>query len=189
VNFLGRARHERTKSIGDGTPWQLACADVRPAIELFDAGTLLKARGFANQRPVARGGAPDRVPSHLCTALILARPSDSWARSRARHRNHSAPWQARPAKQMRRGAKAADCERTLRNWHGGLLVVRGTKRRRPMSLIKWALVFLVISLIAAIFGFGGIAAASADIARILFFIFVVIFVVLLVLGLMAARRV
>jgi uncharacterized membrane protein YtjA (UPF0391 family) len=43
--------------------------------------------------------------------------------------------------------------------------------------------------IAAIFGFGGLAAASADIARILFFIFVVIFVVLLVLGLMAARRV
>ena len=36
-----------------------------------------------------------------------------------------------------------------------------------MSLLKWALIFLVVSLIAALFGFGGIAAASADIARIL----------------------
>ena len=38
---------------------------------------------------------------------------------------------------------------------------------------------------AAIFGFGGVAAASADIARILFFIAIVVFVVLLVAGLMA----
>ena len=50
-------------------------------------------------------------------------------------------------------------------------------------------IFLVVSIIAAVFGFGGIAAASADIARVLFYIFVVIFVVLLILGLVAARRV
>ena len=49
--------------------------------------------------------------------------------------------------------------------------------------------FFLISIVAAIFGFGGIAAASADIARILFYIFVVIFLVLLVLGLLAARNV
>jgi uncharacterized membrane protein YtjA (UPF0391 family) len=52
-------------------------------------------------------------------------------------------------------------------------------------MLKLALFFLVVSLIAALFGFGGIAAASADIARILFFIAIVIFVVLLVAGLMA----
>src|SRR4029078_9740676 len=57
-----------------------------------------------------------------------------------------------------------------------------------MTLLKWALIFLVVSLIAALFGFTGISAASADIARVLFFIFLVIFVVLLVLGLMAGRR-
>src|SRR5438067_5837216 len=56
-----------------------------------------------------------------------------------------------------------------------------------MTLLKWALIFLVISLIAALFGFGGIAAASADIARILFYIFIVIFLVLLILGLLGAR--
>jgi len=58
-----------------------------------------------------------------------------------------------------------------------------------MSLLKWALIFLVISIIAAVFGFGGVAAASADIARVLFYIFVAIFVVLLMLGIVAARRV
>ena len=40
-------------------------------------------------------------------------------------------------------------------------------------------------MIAALFGFTGISAASADIARILFFIAIVIFLVLLVAGLMA----
>jgi uncharacterized membrane protein YtjA (UPF0391 family) len=52
-------------------------------------------------------------------------------------------------------------------------------------MLRLALFFLVISLIAALFGFTGISAASADIARILFFIAIVIFLVLLVAGLMA----
>ena len=52
-------------------------------------------------------------------------------------------------------------------------------------MLKLALFFLVVSLVAALFGFGGIAAASADIARILFFIAIVVFLVLLVAGLMA----
>jgi uncharacterized membrane protein YtjA (UPF0391 family) len=58
-----------------------------------------------------------------------------------------------------------------------------------MSLLKWALIFFVVSIIAAVFGFGGIAAASGDIARVLFYIFVAIFVILLILGIVAARRV
>ena len=40
-----------------------------------------------------------------------------------------------------------------------------------MSLLKWALVFFVVSIIAALFGFTDIAAATADVARILFYIF------------------
>jgi uncharacterized membrane protein YtjA (UPF0391 family) len=51
-------------------------------------------------------------------------------------------------------------------------------------MLRLALFFLIVSLIAALFGFGGIAAASADIARILFFIAIAIFLVLLVAGLM-----
>ena len=55
-------------------------------------------------------------------------------------------------------------------------------------MLYWALVFLLVSLVAALFGFGGISAASADIARILFFIFVVLFLVSVVFGLMRRGR-
>jgi uncharacterized membrane protein YtjA (UPF0391 family) len=58
-----------------------------------------------------------------------------------------------------------------------------------MSLLKWALIFFLISIVAAVFGFTGISLASADIARSLFYIFLVIFLILLVLGLTIARRV
>ena len=49
-----------------------------------------------------------------------------------------------------------------------------------MFLLRWALLFLVIALIAAVFGFGGVAEGATDIARVLFFIFVAVFVVLLI---------
>jgi len=49
--------------------------------------------------------------------------------------------------------------------------------------------FFIISIIAAIFGFTGIAAAAAGIAKILFFIFLVICVIFLVLGIMAGRAI
>lgn len=49
-------------------------------------------------------------------------------------------------------------------------------------MLRAALVFLVVAIIAAVFGFGGIANVSTDFARILFFLFLVLFVVSLVLG-------
>ncbi len=51
-----------------------------------------------------------------------------------------------------------------------------------MSILKWALIFFLISLVAGVFGFTGLSAASADIARVLFYIFGVIFLILLILG-------
>jgi uncharacterized membrane protein YtjA (UPF0391 family) len=53
-------------------------------------------------------------------------------------------------------------------------------------MLSWALIFFVVAIVAAIFGFGGIASASAGIAQILFFIFLVLFVVSLIMGM--ARR-
>jgi len=50
-------------------------------------------------------------------------------------------------------------------------------------MLHYAVVFLVIALIAALFGFGGIAAGAVEIAKVLFFIFLVLFVVSLVVGL------
>jgi uncharacterized membrane protein YtjA (UPF0391 family) len=56
-------------------------------------------------------------------------------------------------------------------------------------MLRWALVFLVIGLIAGVLGFTAVAGASIAIAKTLFFIFMVIFVVLLIAGLTVARRI
>lgn len=50
-------------------------------------------------------------------------------------------------------------------------------------MLHYAIVFFVVALIAALFGFGGIAAGAVEIAQVLFFIFLVLFVVSLILGL------
>lgn len=49
-------------------------------------------------------------------------------------------------------------------------------------MLGWALTFLVIALVAALFGFGVIASGAATIAKILFFVFLVLFVVSLLFG-------
>ena len=49
-------------------------------------------------------------------------------------------------------------------------------------MLYWAVVFFVIAIIAAVFGFTGIALATAGIAKILFFIFVVLFILALIFG-------
>jgi len=54
-------------------------------------------------------------------------------------------------------------------------------------MLYWAAVFFVIALVAALFGFGGIAAGAVEIAKILFFVFLIIFAVTLVLGLIGRR--
>jgi len=50
-------------------------------------------------------------------------------------------------------------------------------------MLQYAVVFFVIALIAAVFGFTGIAVGAAEIAKVLFFIFLVLFVISLVVGL------
>ncbi len=50
-------------------------------------------------------------------------------------------------------------------------------------MLHYAIVFFVIAVIAAIFGFGGIAAGAIGIAKILFYIFLALFLVSLVFGL------
>jgi uncharacterized membrane protein YtjA (UPF0391 family) len=56
-------------------------------------------------------------------------------------------------------------------------------------MLKWALIFALISLVAAIFGFGGIVTAGADIAKILFLIFVALCVLFLALSVYNARNI
>ena len=54
-------------------------------------------------------------------------------------------------------------------------------------MLHYAVVFFVIALVAALFGFTGIAAGAVEIAKVLFFIFLLLFVVSLVFGLMRRK--
>ncbi|NDP41397.1 MAG: DUF1328 domain-containing protein [Aromatoleum sp.] len=54
-------------------------------------------------------------------------------------------------------------------------------------MLHYAVVFFVVALVAALFGFGGIAAGAAEIAKVLFFIFLVLFVGSLIWGLINRR--
>ena len=56
-------------------------------------------------------------------------------------------------------------------------------------MLRWALIFLILGLIAALLGFTGIAGASIGIAKVLFFLFLAIFAVMLILGLTVYRGV
>jgi uncharacterized membrane protein YtjA (UPF0391 family) len=71
----------------------------------------------------------------------------------------------------------------------GLAVTTAQRPEFHDVIAEMALIFFLVSIVAAVFGFTGISLASADIARILFYIFLVIFLILLVLGLTIARRV
>lgn len=55
-------------------------------------------------------------------------------------------------------------------------------------MLKWALIFLVLGLVAGALGFGGIGGAFIGIAKFLFFVAIALFVIFLVLGIMAGRK-
>lgn len=54
-------------------------------------------------------------------------------------------------------------------------------------MLHYAVAFLVIALIAALLGFGGIAAGAVEIAKLLFYVFVVMAVAAFVISLMRKR--
>ena len=56
-------------------------------------------------------------------------------------------------------------------------------------MLGWAITFFVIALVAGVFGFGGIATASAGIAKIIFFVFLVVFLATLIFGAVRGRKV
>ncbi|MHB9155812.1 MAG: DUF1328 domain-containing protein [Endomicrobiales bacterium] len=49
-------------------------------------------------------------------------------------------------------------------------------------MLSWAVVFLIVAIIAALFGFTTIAGAAVGIAKILFFIFLALFLIFLIMG-------
>jgi uncharacterized membrane protein YtjA (UPF0391 family) len=55
-------------------------------------------------------------------------------------------------------------------------------------MLRWALIFLVVALIAGALGFTGVAGASAGIAQILFWVFLAVFLISLLVSLASGRR-
>lgn len=55
-------------------------------------------------------------------------------------------------------------------------------------MLRWALMFLVVALVAALFGFTNVAGTSIAAAKILFFVFLVLFVVSLIMGTRTPRE-
>jgi len=49
-------------------------------------------------------------------------------------------------------------------------------------MLRWTVTFLIIAIIAAILGFGGIAVGAAAIAKIFFYIFIVLFILSFFIG-------
>jgi uncharacterized membrane protein YtjA (UPF0391 family) len=56
-------------------------------------------------------------------------------------------------------------------------------------MLKWALIFFIISIVAGLFGFTGVAAGSAAIAKVLFGIALILFLIFLILGLTIYRKI
>jgi uncharacterized membrane protein YtjA (UPF0391 family) len=54
-------------------------------------------------------------------------------------------------------------------------------------MLGWALTFLIVALIAAVLGFGGIAGLSIEIAKIIFFVAIILFLISAVFGLIRGR--
>ncbi len=57
-----------------------------------------------------------------------------------------------------------------------------------MVFLKWASIFLVIALVAAGFGFSGIAEGAAGIASFLFYLFLVVSLIFLVVGIILVKK-
>jgi uncharacterized membrane protein YtjA (UPF0391 family) len=55
-------------------------------------------------------------------------------------------------------------------------------------MLSWAVTFLIIALIAAFLGFGGIAIVSIELAKIVFFVAIVLFAISAVVGLIRGRE-
>ncbi|ODN71872.1 DUF1328 domain-containing protein [Methylobrevis pamukkalensis] len=55
-------------------------------------------------------------------------------------------------------------------------------------MLGWALTFLIVALIAAVLGFGGVAGTAMGIAKLIFFVAIVLFAISLIYGLVTGRR-
>jgi uncharacterized membrane protein YtjA (UPF0391 family) len=65
--------------------------------------------------------------------------------------------------------------------------LRVTSQTRIIAMLGWALTFLIVALIAALLGFGGIAGFAVEIAKIIFYVAIILFLISAVFGLLRGR--
>ena len=58
-----------------------------------------------------------------------------------------------------------------------------------LIMLQWIITFFILAVIAAIFGFGGLAGTFAEIAKFIAVLFVVLFVISLIYNLVSGRKV
>jgi len=68
-----------------------------------------------------------------------------------------------------------------------LLLADVENELRRIAMLGWVLTFLIIALIAAVLGFGGIAGFAVEIAKIIFFVAIVLFVISAIFGFIRGR--
>ena len=71
--------------------------------------------------------------------------------------------------------ETASCSGYMNGRHPRSLSAIGSIGKQEVTMLRWAVGFFVIALIAALFGFAGIASAAAGIAKIIFYLFLVLF--------------
>jgi uncharacterized membrane protein YtjA (UPF0391 family) len=71
--------------------------------------------------------------------------------------------------------------------HGGVEITSVNNLQRDRSMLRWAIIFFIVALVAAVLGFGGISGMSFEIAKFIAIIAVILFVVSLVVGGMRGR--
>jgi uncharacterized membrane protein YtjA (UPF0391 family) len=71
-------------------------------------------------------------------------------------------------------------------WHGHCTDIH--EHTWEIDMLGYALIFFIIAIIAAVFGFGGIAGAASGIAQILFFLVLILLAISLVMHLVRGRR-
>lgn len=87
-------------------------------------------------------------------------------------------------------------------WHAGLsdgisvaevcgrvVLISTVRSSLEDVMLKWALIFFIVALVAGGLGFSGVAGAAAGIAKVLAFIAIAIFVIFLALGVFGAKKI
>ena len=64
-----------------------------------------------------------------------------------------------------------------------------TVNAEDLFMFGWALTFLIIALIAAVLGFGGVAIISIEMAKIIFTVAIILFLVSVIIGFVRGRSV